>query len=546
MSESLGLNLNNFLTYTYDVGKSNLVVMGGMQVLQYTGSWMYGENTDLAFNDLEHAWLNNALNTDDAARMKIEGAPDDENKLLSYFARVQYGFNDKYLVNATFRADGSSKFAEGNRWGYFPSVSAGWVMSSENFMKGGIANVISFLKIRASWGQNGSSNADAFNYLAPIKFTQALYNFGNEEGVSQTGSYPSRLSNDKLKWETSQQLNLGFDSQFFNGLLMLTFDYYDKKTKDWLIKAPVYATAGTDAPYINGGNVNNSGVELALTYMGSKGAFNYRLGVNGAYNKNMVTDVPTEDGIIHGATNTLYNNSEEFYRAESGHAIGYFWGWQTNGIFQSTAEVDQYISSDGKEIQPNAKPGDLKYIDQNDDGIIDDQDKIDLGDPNPDFTYGLNFSCSWKGIDFLLIAYGVQGNQIVQSYRNQTDRYGNYTAAIMDRWTGPGTSNTIPRVTNNNINYKFSDIYVQDGSYFRISNLTIGYDLARVVKAGFLSQLRLYASVQNLYTFTSYTGMDPEVGYGLDNGPTDKFSSGIDLGFYPTPRTFLLGLNVKF
>ncbi|PJB55180.1 MAG: SusC/RagA family TonB-linked outer membrane protein [Bacteroidetes bacterium CG_4_9_14_3_um_filter_41_19] len=555
MNKGMEVNWNNLLTYTYDWGKSNIVVMGGMQLQKYNSSWMYGENVDVAFNDLEHAWLNNALNTDNAALIKIQGAPwdpkshDPKNgkKMLSYFGRIQYGYADKYLLNATFRADGSSKFAKGNRWGYFPSVSAGWVMTSESFMQE-IRDVVTFLKIRASWGQNGNSNIKSFQYLAPIKFTQALYNFGDQEGVSASGSYPSMLSNEKVKWETSQQLDFGFDSQLWDGLLIVTFDWYNKQTKDWLIPAPIYATAGTDAPFINGGDVINKGVELALSTRGNRGDFQYQIGVNGSYNKNHVQNVPTDDGIIHGATNILYANSEEFYRAESGHAIGYFWGWQTNGLFQNSAEVSQYVNADGKKIQPNAKPGDLKYVDQNGDGIINDQDKVDLGDPNPDFSYGINFSCNWRGFNVLVAGYGVQGNEIVQSYRDQSNKYSNYTTDILDRWHGEGTSNSIPRVTDNNINYKFSDIYVKDGSFFRINNVTLGYDFARLVQAGFLSKLRIYASVLNLYTFTKYSGMDPEIGYGNEsaNDPSDRYSSGIDLGYYPSPRTFLFGLNVKF
>jgi TonB-dependent starch-binding outer membrane protein SusC len=545
MEKSLALNFDNLLTYNYESGVHRIVAMAGMTVYKYNGTFMYSENTDLAFNDLAHAYLNNATNVSNAAQMKIQGKPNDEDKLLSYFGRVQYDLKETYLLNATFRADGSSKFAEGNRWGYFPSVSAGWIITNEPFMSG-VNRYLDFLKIRASWGQNGSCKTDPFNYLAPIKFTQAAYVFGDEEGVSENGSYPSRLSNENLKWETSEQLNIGFDSRLLKSQLQINFDWYRKLTKDWLIKAPVYATAGTDAPYINGGNVINSGVELALTYNGNAGDFNYQVNGNGAYNKNEVTDIPTEDGIIHGAINTLYNNSSEFYRAESGHAIGYFWGWETDGLFQTTTEVSQHVSSAGTIIQPNAKPGDLRYVDQNDDGVIDDLDKIDLGDPIPNFLYGVNFSCNYKGIDFLLIATGVAGNQIVQSYRGQTDKYSNYSTEILDRWTGTGTSTTIPRVTNNNINYKFSDIFVKNGSYLRISNVTLGYDLIKVIKIKFMSQLRIYFSVQNLYTFTKYSGMDPEVGYGFDNGATDKFSSGIDLGFYPHPRTMLLGVNVKF
>jgi hypothetical protein len=260
----------------------------------------------------------------------------------------------------------------------------------------------------------------------------------------------------------------------------------------------------------------------------------------------MVKDIPTIDGIIHGATNTLYANSAAFYRAQSGFPIGYFWGWETDGIFQTTGEVNSHTGPNGRLIQPNARPGDLRYVDQNGDGVINDLDKVYLGDPNPDFTFGFSFSAQWRGFDALFIANGVAGNQIVRSYRNHVDRYANYTTDILDRWTGPGTSNTIPRVTNSNINYRFSDIFVFDGSYLRISNLTLGYDFARVMQTGALKTLRVYASVQNLYTFTTYPGMDPEVGFGFDHGVTDQFSSGVDLGYYPRPRTILLGVSVKY
>ncbi len=545
LQKGLGLISDNLLTYTKDFGKHHVVGMGGMSVQRNTGSWMYGENANMAFDDLDHSWLDNATNTDNATLMKIEGAPNEDYRLISYFGRVQYDFNETYLFNATLRADGTSKFAPGHQWGYFPSVSAGWVLTNEKFMES-MNQLLPYFKIRASWGQNGSCNADAFNYLAPISFTNATYNFGDEEGVSTTGSYPSRLSNEELKWETSEQLDLGFDAKLINNRIGVTFDFYKKTTKDWLLVAPVLATAGTDAPYINGGNVHNTGVELGLNYEKSEGEFKYQVNVVGSYNKNKVTDIPTEDGIIHGATNTLYANSLEFYRAETGHAIGYFWGYETDGIFQTTDEVNAYTNSEGKLIQPKAKPGDLRYVDLNGDGAISELDKTDLGDPNPDFIYGLSFSANWKGIDFSLVTNGVAGNQIVQSYRSQSDKYSNYTTDILDRWTGPGTSNTVPRVTNSNINYQFSDIFVKSGSYFRISNITLGYNLAEIVKVKSLSSLRLYVSIQNLYTFTKYNGMDPEVGYGFDNGVTDQFSSGIDLGFYPRPRTILFGISVKY
>ncbi|MFH0760945.1 MAG: TonB-dependent receptor [Bacteroidota bacterium] len=543
MSKGMAWNFDNILSYSFKTGLHNFDGMLGMSARSYSGSWLRGQNADAVFYDLEHAYLDNATNQE-WAKLILEGGPNEEDRLLSYFGRVQYDYQQTYLFNATLRADGSSKFAKGNRWGYFPSFSAGWVMTNADFMSA--LPWVDFFKLRASWGQNGSQAISAFQYLAPIQFTQATYAFGEVEGVSTPGSYPNRLAYEDLKWETSEQLDLGFDSRILESKMGINFDYYYKTTKDWLIVAPVLATAGADAPFINGGDVLNTGVELQLTYDNQVGGFHYSVNLNGAYNHNVVLEVPTEDGIIHGATNTLYNNSSEFYRAESGHPIGYFWGYETDGLFQNKTEVTSYVNSKGVIIQPKALPGDVRYVDQNDDGIIDEDDKIEIGDPNPDFIYGLTFSGTYKAFDFLFMANGVAGNQIVQSYRNQTNKYANYTTAFLDRWTGEGTSDEIPRVTNANVNYQFSDLFIKDGSYLRISNITVGMDITKLTRKIPFNQLRVYAQVQNLYTLTTYDGMDPEVGYGLDNGDTDRFSSGIDLGFYPRPRIILFGVTVKF
>ena len=284
-------------------------------------------------------------------------------------------------------------------------------------------------------------------------------------------------------------------------------------------------------------------IELALNWNDQIGSdFSYNVGINGAYNKNKVGNIPTEDGIIHGDVNMLYDNSPEFYRAENGHAIGYFWGYQTAGIFQNKEQIANW-NADGKHgiLQSDPQPGDVIYVDQNQDGIIDDNDKVDLGIGTPDFTYGFNLGFNYKNFDFSLVAYGAAGNQIVQSYRNHANSKANYTSAILDRWTGEGTSNRIPRVTNTNINWQFSDLYIQDGDYLRISNITLGYDFAKLINVKAISQARLYFQVQNAFTFTKYDGMDPEIGYG-----TSDWVSGIDLGYYPRPRTFLVGVNLKF
>jgi TonB-linked SusC/RagA family outer membrane protein len=541
MNKGKSLMWDNLLSYKFDLKKDHVFeVMAGSSAYRADGSNIFGTNTNLIFEDLDHAWLSNALNKNSAGII-IGGGPNDADRRLSYFGRLNYNYKEKYLINATFRADGSSRFAAQNRWGYFPSVSAGWIVTNEKFLEEQ-KGWLDFLKVRASWGQVGNQNIAAFQYLSPITFDKVNYIFGDKEGVLTPGAYPSRLGNPNVKWETSEQTDLGFDATLLKGKLSVNFDWYKKTTKDWLISAPILATAGALPPFINGGNVKNTGIELAVSYKGHMNEFNYSIGLNGAYNKNEVGKIPTADGIIHGSTNQLYDNSSEFYRAENGFPIGYFWGLKTAGIFQNVDEVTNYKSPDGKVIQPGSAPGDVKYVDQNSDGVIDNLDRGMIGKPNPDYTFGFNLTADYKGFDFSLVASGVTGNDIVQSYRNQSGQYGNYTTRILDRWHGEGTSNAIPRVTDDNKNWtSFSDLYLQKGDYLRISNITIGYDFGKVLKKSYLKQLRLYASALNVYTFTKYDGMDPEIGYG-----TEGFASGIDIGYYPRPRTFLFGANLRF
>ena len=454
------------------------------------------------------------------------------------------------MINATLRADGSSKFARGHRFGYFPSVSAGWTISNEKFMQS-ISSWMDYLKLRVSWGQVGNQNISDYQYLAPVKNTNTHYLFGTSgyddtESVSvlgtNWGAYPSRVANPDVTWETSEQFNVGIDARLIGGHLNVNLDYYIKTTKDWLVTAPVLATVGTGAPTINGGDVKNKGFEFNLAWNDMIGKnFRYNIGVNGAYNKNEVGSIPTDDGIIHGATNQLYDNAPEFYRAQNGHAIGYFWGYKTAGLFQNQQEINEWISSGNGVLQADVKPGDVKYIDVNHDGVINDDDKVDLGNGMPDFTYGFTLGFDWKGLDFSVQANGAAGQKIVQTYRNHANAQANYTTEILQRWTGEGTSNKIPRVTTTNINWQFSDLYVHDADYLRIANVTLGYDLSRIWKSKYCKQLRVYVQAQNLLTFTKYKGMDPEIGYG-----TDGWVSGVDVGYYPRPRTFLIGANVKF
>jgi TonB-linked SusC/RagA family outer membrane protein len=528
------LTWDNLLTYKFDVAENHhFETMAGTSSIRFDGTSISASNVDIIFNDLDHAWLNNATNSDGT----LIGGPNgskSESLRMSYFGRLNYNYKDKYLINTTFRADGSSNFSPENQWGYFPSVSVGWVATNEEFLND--LKILNYFKLRASWGQVGNQNTDAFQYLAPIQTATTNYIFGNEEGVLTPGAYPNRLSNPGLKWETSEQINIGFDTRLLDNTLSVTFDWYRKTNKDWLILPPILATAGADPAFINGGDVTNKGVELALQYNNNIGDFNYSIAANGAYNENRVGVIPTADGLIHGYTNQLFANAPEFYRAEDGFPLGYFWGFKTGGVFQNQQQIDDYG------IQPTAAPGDVIYQDLSGDGSITNDDKTMIGDPNPDYTFGFSISGNYKAFDFSISANGVAGNQLVQSYRSPGP-FANYTSAILERWHGEGTSNTVPRLTDDGKNYaQFSDLYIQDGDFLRLNNVTIGFDLAKLNlnKSFFASEFRVYFSALNLHTFTKYDGMDPEIGFGTEN-----FSSGVDVGYYPRPRTFMMGLNVK-
>ena len=559
MSKGHTLTWTNTAGYDFTLADDHAInALVGMEATRYQGTFLSGSNWNLLsqFNDFSHAYLDNTtgqahLDSDGniVETRSVGGRPEHDYRRVSYFGRVGYNYKEKYMFNATLRADGSSKFAKGNRWGYFPSFSAGWVITNEDFMQSIVeSRTLDFLKLRLSWGQVGNQNIDDDQYLAPINTSTgytssdpaAYYNFGTNK-TNTAGAYPSRLSNESVKWETSEQLNIGFDAYMLKNRLGINADFYTKKTKDWLVVAPILATAGAGAPYINGGDVKNTGIELGLTWRDNIGQVNYNIGVNGSYNKNKVGNIPTDDGIIHGLTGMLYDNSEEFYRAQNGYAIGYFWGYKTAGVFQSEEDIEAWKAAGNGILQADVKPGDVKYVDLDKNGKIDATDKTDLGNGMPDFSFGFNIGFEYKGFDFNLNANGVMGNKIVQSYRNHTNKQANYTTAILNRWTGEGTSNKIPRVTETNINWQFSDLYLQDGDFLRISNISIGYDFAKLINLKCISQCRLYASVQNAFTFTKYDGMDPEIGYG-----TSDWVSGIDLGYYPRPRTYLFGVNLKF
>jgi TonB-linked outer membrane protein, SusC/RagA family/TonB-dependent outer membrane receptor, SusC/RagA subfamily, signature region len=536
----------NTLAYNFKLGTDHsfTALVGQSAERSGLGENLSGSNSASLFSDFQHAYLQNTPIIDPNLT-SVSSSPWGIGGLLSYFGRLSYTFREKYMATAILRADASSNFIKGKRWGYFPSLSAGWVMSEENFFQN-MKNTINFLKLRASWGQNGNASIPAFQYLSTISFANVNYFFGPDKSAVSTGGYADILPNPDVTWETSDQFNIGLDARFLHNKLSAEFDLYTRTTFDWLLRAPSLASYGTGAPYVNGGDVSNKGVELALTYSSNAGDLNYSANFNIAYNKNEVTRIANAEGIIHGGANNLGQGTEELYRAQVGFPIGYFWGYKTLGVFQTEAEVGAYKNSTGTVIMPTAVAGDLKFVDTNDDGVINSLDKVMIGDPNPHFIVGLNLSVSYKGFDLSLASNGAFGQQIARSWRRWADSpLNNYTTDIFDRWHGEGSSNKYPRLTyGSHINWQYnSDIFIENADYMKISNVTLGYDLKKLFKAIPLAQARFFVTAQNLHTFTKYTGMDPEIGGGSG---TDSWAKGIDIGYYPSPRTWLLGVSLKF
>ena len=506
----------------------------------------------------DSAWLSN-FKLENITDVSLNGYPNDEEYLSSWFGRVSWDWNETYMATVTLRHDGSSIFTDGKRWGTFPSVSAGWVVTNEKFMEK-TKSWLDFFKIRASWGQNGNKDIAKYQYLATIALSGTAndsgYKFGSDmetstAGTPKTGAYANIVPNPDLTWETSEQIDFGFDARLFNSRLGVNFDWYKKTTKDWLIGGQMVSIYGTNPAAINGGDVRNTGIELALSWNDKIGKdFSYNASVNFTTQSNKVTRIANDNGYINGPSSVLSQGTEYIYRAQEGKPIGYFYGMSYSGIWQNQDQIDAARKA-GKAVLDNAQPGDCIWDDWNGDGVItyaegETCDRHEIGNPNPDVLLGINLGCTWKGFDFAINGAGAFGMQIMRSYRSYSDApYQNYDTTILNRWHGEGTSNDQPRITSTgseNTNW-VSTRYMEDADYFKIKTVTLGYDFKRLWKTCPLQQLRFYLQVQNLYTFTGYTGLDPEVG---NSAGGNGWASGIDLGLYPPSRTFLIGASIKF
>lgn len=515
--------IENTLSYTFNIEKHNFDVLVGQSFKKSgfgMGEYLEATANDLLFSDWDRAYISNSMASQPTS---AKGYPTGDNALASFFGRINYNFNEKYMASVILRTDGSSNFARGKRWGTFPSVSAGWVVSNEDFMES-THDWMDFLKIRASWGQNGNCNIDNFQYFSTVAFDHlGQYSFGNNKGTATQGGYASIMPNEDVTWETSEQLDLGLDARFLSGRLSLNFDWYNKKTKDLLIVAPILDSYGTNAPYINGGTVENKGVEIGLGWNDQKGDWTYGVNLNLAHNKNEVTQINNKDGYILGPDKVLAENTRPVSRMEVGHPIGYFWAYKTEGVMQNADDVQAYLDKNCKGNAANSlqgssiQPGDLKFVDVNGDGVINEDDKTEVGNPHPDITMGLSFNVGYKGFDLAVTTYGAFGQQNMRSYRKFTDgNVENYTSEVFEYWHGEGTSNRYPRLVPGNTGVNFqqiSDIFVEDASYFRIQNVTLGYDFKNLWKNCPLPQLRLYVSAPEPLHLHGIQGYGPRNRY---------------------------------
>lgn len=529
MAQNFYYNNDNTLTYANKINAHNFSAMIGNSVRKGNGTDVSASKQGLLYDDPEYAYI--AL----AKKQGSDGAGGGAFKqaFVSYFGRVSYDFDNRYMMTATYRIDGSYRFGPNNRYGHFPSISAGWNVTNEKFMQN--IQWLNMLKARISWGQTGNDALDDWQYVSTISTWGKTYYFGND--VQYVGAAPGRTANPDLKWETSEQLNIGFDARFLKDFTT-TIDLYRKTTKDLLVIIPAPMSTGNLPPWGNAGSVRNQGIEFSLGYSKNFKDFSFQVNGNVSYNQNKVIAVGNENGYITGGSVIQMQN---LLMMEPGQPIGYFYLQKTLGVFQNQAQIDNYKNAEGKVIQPKAKPGDLIFKDKNGDGVIDVLDREYCGSPHPKFNYGLSISAKYKNIDLNMFWTGLAGHKIFNGLRRWDLQTSNFQTTVMNRWHGEGTSNSYPRVTSDDQNGNFttaSDFFLEDASFVRLKDISLGYTFNQLKKLN-IRQCRIYVSALNLLTFTKYTGYEPEVTGGV-------LGQGLDRGVYPQPKTFTVGLNLSF
>ncbi|WP_194768241.1 SusC/RagA family TonB-linked outer membrane protein [Tamlana sp. I1] len=535
-NKGFGWNVENTVSYTKSINNHNFSVLVGQGV--YVENITDGHNVtykDLPIDSYKDASFNYDIPSD---RITASGYTNAEHIVTSLFSRLTYDYKEKYLLTGIIRRDGSSRFGSNNRYGVFPSFSLGWVPTNEDFWPEN--DVLNTLKIRGGYGVTGSDAIGDFRYLATIGDGRN-YTVGNGyDGAVTIGNSPNAPSNPDLKWEETSQTNIGFDSRFFN-TITLSLDWYTKKTTGILQDITLPGYVGSGSPAGNVADMENRGIDIELGYNKTFGDFNISLNSNLSLLENEVTYLGRDVDYLTDGTQTIQSSSYPITRTQVGQPVNSFFGFRTDGIFQNQAEIDAYVNESGSRIQPDAVPGDFRWRDVDGNGTIDADDRDFLGSSIPKFSYGLTLNLTYKNFDFLIFGQGAGGNKIFQGLRRLDIGNANYQTAALGRWTGEGTSNTFPRLTSNDTNKNFnnpSDFYLEDGDYFRIKTIQLGFSMPKnVIEKIGMQNLRLYVTGENLFTFTKYTGFDPEIGGGV---------MGIDRGFYPQAISGLLGLNVTF
>ena len=526
----------NFANYNFKVGQNHsFETVAGFSMARVTGNSLNGSRQDVPFNSWSFADISSATGIATLSGIDL-GSYQYERRNLSYFGRVDYDLKDKYLVSGTVRRDGSFAFGDNNKFANFFSGSLGWVVTQEDFFK---VDFIDYLKVRGSYGVTGNENVNPqYQRISTLLYAYGLgqnagYSFGNEP--TSVGATIASFKNDDLKWEEQAQLNAGFDIRFFKNKFSFSGDYFRKDISGLLFTPTLSLYLGTASlPTANIGTTKTSGVDMNLGYTDQLSK-NFRISTNLTFTKatNLVTE--TNNGLITGGGYGIPYQSVT--RFEKDKAPGYFYGFKTDGLFQTQADVAKHAT------QPGAQAGDIRFVDINGDGKIDGDDRTDIGNPFPDFTMGWNLSLEYKGFDFNSFVYASVGNEVYRAYERNLAMTNKFRS-VLGRWTGSGSTNdaTTPRYSfiDANNNTRVSDRYVEDGSFIKIKNLQLGYNFtSAALRRANISKLRIYAQARNAFTFTKYTGFDPEISGGI-------FDTGIDRGAYPQARSFAIGLDLKF
>lgn len=513
---------DNYFLFDHTFAEKHRVgLMAGMSAQWNTNDYLDAQKNVFMFDNVHEM--------DNGEEMYAIGGNETEWALLSYMARVNYSYEDRYLLTATIRRDGSSRFGKKHRWGTFPSVSVAWRASQEKWFPKN--DYINDLKVRAGYGVTGSQ-ASVGNYSYLASYNTSVYPFGISSG-NQTALVSSTLANPYIHWEEVAQTNIGFDASLFNSRVMFSFDAYLKETRDMLVKASIPITSGfedTTTTYTNAGKVRNQGIEMSLHTINLTGELGWETNLTATYNKNKIKDLNSD---VPYYINQI-NNSYVTMLAKD-YPINVFYGYVTDGIFQNQSEVNTHA------VQPGAEPGDIRFRDLNNDGVINDSDRTVIGNPNPSWLFSMNNSLSYKGFELSVFLQGIAGNKIYNA--NNIDNTGmaaayNQTTDVLKRWQGEGTSNSMPRAVfgDPNQNTRVSDRFVENGSYLRLKNITLSYTFPKQwLQKAQIENARLSLSCENVATITGYSGFDPEVGI-----------NGIDQNRYPISRTFSLGLNFNF